>query len=223
MSLNAHAFDLVACSQPVPPATPLQNSRNSDALAGEGITLPQLMNLFHLRLVDAAAALGICSTVLKKRCRLFGIGRWPQRTLASVNASIERLNFKLERAVRGELRSVLQAELAFLQQRRHACYQIGWHQPSRVRHSTRTRRPPAEQVSHQAAHCTTPCLVVSVTGEAGNAQPSTLARITSTGASSSLSGAVVYNALPPSCGGFLNLLADAALLDRGGGRPQSVV
>ena len=39
-----------------------------------------------------AAALGVCTTVLKKVCRRHGIRRWPQRKLQSLNKLINNLH-----------------------------------------------------------------------------------------------------------------------------------
>jgi hypothetical protein len=47
------------------------------------LTHEQVSLLFHLPLRTAAAELGVCATVLKKRCRKLGIARWPCRKVNS--------------------------------------------------------------------------------------------------------------------------------------------
>jgi hypothetical protein len=52
-------------------------------------TLEKLQSVFHLPINDAATALGMGVTVLKKLCRDRGIKRWPYRKLSSVDKLIE--------------------------------------------------------------------------------------------------------------------------------------
>jgi hypothetical protein len=52
-------------------------------------TLEKLQSVFHKPINDAAAALGMGVTVLKKLCRDRGIQRWPYRKLSSVDKLIE--------------------------------------------------------------------------------------------------------------------------------------
>ena len=52
-------------------------------------TLEKLRSVFHLPINDAATALGMGVTVLKKLCRDRGIKRWPFRKLSSVDKLIE--------------------------------------------------------------------------------------------------------------------------------------
>ncbi len=40
--------------------------------------------MFHLPCVDAAVALGVAHSKLKRRCHKLKIARWPQRKLASL-------------------------------------------------------------------------------------------------------------------------------------------
>ena len=53
------------------------------------LTLEHFSAVFHLTVPEAAAALGIGSTQLKKRCRQLGIARWPGRRLNSIRAMAE--------------------------------------------------------------------------------------------------------------------------------------
>lgn len=45
------------------------------------LTLQAIEGVFHMKLTQAAAHLGVCPTKLKKTCREFGIKRWPYRKL----------------------------------------------------------------------------------------------------------------------------------------------
>ena len=45
--------------------------------------------VYHLPIEEAAAALSIGTTVLKKFCRKFSVGRWPYRKLSSIDKLIE--------------------------------------------------------------------------------------------------------------------------------------
>ena len=58
----------------------------------------KLRSVFHLPINDAAAALGMGVTVLKKECRDRDIKRWPYRKLSSVDKLIESV-----KAVRNRL------------------------------------------------------------------------------------------------------------------------
>ncbi|KAG5188430.1 hypothetical protein JKP88DRAFT_287418 [Tribonema minus] len=51
----------------------------------------QLRTLFHLPITEAALRLGMCVTVLKKRCRQHGIMRWPYRQICAHSKDMERL------------------------------------------------------------------------------------------------------------------------------------
>lgn len=42
------------------------------------------MQVFHLPCVEAATALGVAHSKLKRRCHKLKIARWPQRKLASL-------------------------------------------------------------------------------------------------------------------------------------------
>ena len=51
----------------------------------------ELKACFHMSMNEASAHLGVCKTVLKRRCRQLGIARWPARKLKSVHASLALL------------------------------------------------------------------------------------------------------------------------------------
>lgn len=52
------------------------------------ITMDKLRLVMHLPLKNAAQNLGICSTMLKRCCRMFGIARWPSRRIVAASKSI---------------------------------------------------------------------------------------------------------------------------------------
>merc|ERR1712137_1335508 len=53
-------------------------------------TSNDLAKFYHLPINDAAAKLGICSTLLKKLCRKNGVSRWPHRKVKSVELLIQQ-------------------------------------------------------------------------------------------------------------------------------------
>ncbi|KAI3979370.1 hypothetical protein MKX01_001562 [Papaver californicum] len=59
------------------------------------LTLNDVARWFHLPINKAAEELQICTTVLKKTCRKYGVQRWPYRTVASINKKITKLEKSL--------------------------------------------------------------------------------------------------------------------------------
>merc|ERR1719321_2483506 len=57
----------------------------------ETLTKEELARHFHLPINDVAKSLGICVTVLKARCREFGIHRWPYRKVKKLDNLISTL------------------------------------------------------------------------------------------------------------------------------------
>eukprot|EP00294_Goniomonas_avonlea_P002956 CAMPEP_0114560702 /NCGR_PEP_ID=MMETSP0114-20121206/11599_1 /TAXON_ID=31324 /ORGANISM="Goniomonas sp, Strain m" /LENGTH=500 /DNA_ID=CAMNT_0001746263 /DNA_START=33 /DNA_END=1535 /DNA_ORIENTATION=+ len=86
---------------------------------GGNFSLQEIGQHFRLPFADAADALGICQTSLKKLCRKHGINRWPQRKLKGIERKIEKLRQDI-----GNFpstchdRSILQSELLLLEHRR---------------------------------------------------------------------------------------------------------
>jgi hypothetical protein len=58
----------------------------------------KVQRAFHLPIAKAAPTLGLCVTVLKQRCRIVGIPRWPFRKVHSIEklvASVEQVPSQL--------------------------------------------------------------------------------------------------------------------------------
>ena len=62
------------------PLVQQQASKRSKSLMGEQVTAAQISTLFHMKLSDAAAAMGVGRTFFKKLCRKKGIHTWPHHT-----------------------------------------------------------------------------------------------------------------------------------------------
>lgn len=73
--------------------------RVQGGLAGTQGTFEVLQAHFLLPIKQAAEALGIGVTVLKRLCRLYNIRRWPQRKLASLDKLIRRESVRSFRLV----------------------------------------------------------------------------------------------------------------------------
>jgi len=67
-----------------------QGARGAGASA-KALTLEDLVQHYHLPINDVARKLGICVTVLKARCRDFGIQRWPYRKMKKLDNLISAL------------------------------------------------------------------------------------------------------------------------------------
>jgi hypothetical protein len=55
------------------------------------ITLSDLVKYFDMPIVEASKKLNIGLTVLKRKCREFGIPRWPHRKIKSLDSLIHDL------------------------------------------------------------------------------------------------------------------------------------
>jgi len=65
-------------------------------------TIHDLKTVFHLPINDAAKKLGLCVTVLKQKCREFGVLRWPFRKVKKINTLIKQLEEEKEKVLSGE-------------------------------------------------------------------------------------------------------------------------
>ncbi|GIM05738.1 hypothetical protein Vretimale_10055, partial [Volvox reticuliferus] len=59
-------------------------SGEETAAMAPDLSMESLRKVFHLPCVDAAVALGVAHSKLKRRCHKLKIARWPQRKLASL-------------------------------------------------------------------------------------------------------------------------------------------
>ncbi|XP_019089344.1 PREDICTED: protein RKD5-like [Camelina sativa] len=62
-----------------------------------GLSLKDLSKYFGLTIVEASRSLNVGLTVLKKKCREFGIPRWPHRKIKSLDSLIHDLQREAER------------------------------------------------------------------------------------------------------------------------------
>jgi hypothetical protein len=58
------------------------------ATHAKSLQLKELQTCFHLPMAEAAKNLKVCSTVLKKICRKYGISRWPYRQIRKIDKAI---------------------------------------------------------------------------------------------------------------------------------------
>eukprot|EP00958_Prasinococcus_capsulatus_P020654 scaffold2727_cov385-Prasinococcus_capsulatus_cf.AAC.14 len=87
---EAHDFELVyrsnaTCCDDRPAAANRTRHSNANSVSHELIK-----QYFIYPITEAAAKLKVCPTVLKKRCRKYGIKRWPYRKLISLNNKISK-------------------------------------------------------------------------------------------------------------------------------------
>eukprot|EP00741_Cyanophora_paradoxa_P000834 tig00000444_g805.t1 len=74
-------------------------ARTEAVAAAKNLTYAKLSEFFHLPISAAARALGICVTLLKKKCRENGFSRWPQRRVNSLDKTAKELRMVLEKNV----------------------------------------------------------------------------------------------------------------------------
>ncbi|MCO5557027.1 hypothetical protein L7F22_010582 [Adiantum nelumboides] len=69
--------------------------KSSSSRAGSGrlakLTKDELTRYFNMPITQASKELKVGLTVLKKRCRIFGIPRWPHRKMKSINGLIRNI------------------------------------------------------------------------------------------------------------------------------------
>ncbi|CAA6655860.1 unnamed protein product [Spirodela intermedia] len=73
------------------------------------ITLPELSKYFDVPIAEASRHLNVGQTVLKRKCREFGIPRWPHRKIKSLDTLIQDLQVVVEER-RGQDESAAAAE-----------------------------------------------------------------------------------------------------------------
>ncbi|KAI3872564.1 hypothetical protein MKX03_015535 [Papaver bracteatum] len=69
--------------------------RASQRQRTKALTLNDLTRLFHVPVNTAAKELQICTTILKKKCRQFGVKRWPNRAVISKTKRLSILETSL--------------------------------------------------------------------------------------------------------------------------------
>jgi len=62
----------------------------------------ELAQYFHVGINEAAEALGICPSAIKRICRRHGLNRWPHRRIVSIGRNIANIQIKLDAAMRDE-------------------------------------------------------------------------------------------------------------------------
>ncbi len=71
-------------------------SDDDDVCSTYKITRQELEGLFQYTLIDAASIMGVSTTLLKKKCRNFGIRRWPHRSIKAAKEFDPELSQELE-------------------------------------------------------------------------------------------------------------------------------
>ena len=66
---------------------------------GAKLSYEDLQGQFGKGIKDAAKALGICTTTLKRACRRHGITRWPRRQIAKLNKALAQIGYQGDASV----------------------------------------------------------------------------------------------------------------------------
>ena len=76
-------------------APPVQKHIRANRKHIDSITLVDIAQYFHLPIRDASKTLKIGVSILKRKCRQYGIPRWPHRKIKSLDSLIHDLEVKL--------------------------------------------------------------------------------------------------------------------------------
>ncbi|VAH35200.1 unnamed protein product [Triticum turgidum subsp. durum] len=75
---------------------PAEKQRRAHREYIASITLEDITQYFHLPIREASRTLKIGLSILKKKCRQYGIPRWPHRKLKSLDSLIHDLEFVID-------------------------------------------------------------------------------------------------------------------------------
>jgi hypothetical protein len=75
--------------------TPVQKQRRAQREYIASLTLGDIAQYFHLPIREASRTLRIGLSILKKKCRQYGIPRWPHRKIKSLDSLIQDLEVNM--------------------------------------------------------------------------------------------------------------------------------
>jgi len=86
---------LIICVVYAELAPPVQKHTRANRKHIDSITLVDIAQYFHLPIRDASKTLKIGVSILKRKCRQYGIPRWPHRKIKSLDSLIHDLEVNL--------------------------------------------------------------------------------------------------------------------------------
>ncbi|CAD6262686.1 unnamed protein product [Miscanthus lutarioriparius] len=93
-------------------APPVQKHTRANRKHIDSITLVDIAQYFHLPIRDASKTLKIGVSILKRKCRQYGIPRWPHRKIKSLDSLIHDLEYVLAREDEEEEKQLQKDRLA---------------------------------------------------------------------------------------------------------------
>ncbi|KAJ8764865.1 hypothetical protein K2173_010330 [Erythroxylum novogranatense] len=124
------------------------------------IALEDLAKYFDLPIVEASRNLKVGLTVLKRKCREFGIPRWPHRKIKSLNSLIDNLQEEADRQMQeneGAAMAVAKRQRMLEREReiieRRPCIEIQ-SETKRFRQDVFKRRHRARSLGEKGSFCT---------------------------------------------------------------------
>jgi len=76
-------------------APPVQKQPRANRKHIDNITLAEIAQYFHLPIREASKTLKIGVSILKRKCRKYGIPRWPHRKIKSLESLISDLEVNM--------------------------------------------------------------------------------------------------------------------------------